>query len=269
MAAAALVGLSLAGQAAAGLSDAQQEAFLRTARVLKSRETGKGVTASIRATLSDGTRTHDAHIQTVDIVKADFMGNNGRELNFRDNWRFNIAAYRIDRLLGLHIVPVSVERTWESRRGAFTWWLDGVLMDEGERMKKKTPPPDARCWSEQARMLRLLDALIDNSDRNIGNTLITKDWRIWAIDHTRAFRYARVPRTLNELSGIDRSVFARLEALDFDTLKREVDDYISDADINNVLARRDAIVERIRKIGDVALFDRTCFVETSQAASAR
>ena len=113
-------------------------------------------------------------------------------------------------------------------------------------------------------MTRTLERL-----RNLGNTLITKDWRIWAIDHTRAFRYSTVPRTLKELTGIDRTVLARLEALDFATLKREVDGHVTDADINNLLARRDAIVERFRQLGDVALYDRSCQFPTTQAPTSK
>jgi hypothetical protein len=256
-AAAAILGLSVigAGQTPA-LSDLQQEEFLRTARIIKSRETDKGVTASIRATMTDGTLTHDVHIQSVDIAKSEFQAKGQIEFNFRDNWRFNIAAYRIDRLLGLHLVPVSVEGTWRNNPAAFTWWVDEVLMDEGERLKKKIAPPDPPCWGEQARLLRLLDAVIDNTDRNLGNTLIAKNWRIWAIDHTRAFRYSKTPRNLPTITGIDREVLARLEALDFQTMKRAVGDYINDPDIRNVLSRRDAIVGHFRKRGEPAFFTR-------------
>jgi hypothetical protein len=206
--------------------------------------------------MTDGTITHDAHIQTVDIVKSEFQAKGKVEFNFRDSWRFNVAAYRIDRLVGLNLVPVSVERTWQSNRGAFSWWIDDVLMDEGERLKKSIAPPDAACWAEQSRQLRLLDALIDNSDRNLGNTIITTNWRVWAIDHTRAFRYATAPRNLLTIGAIDRGILARLQALDFETLKGSVGNYITDADIRNLLARRDAIVEYFKTRGEIALFDK-------------
>ena len=245
------------GPAVAPLTDEQIETFLRTARVVRTRGAGKGVTGSIRATLSDGTLTHDAQIQTIDERKTEFRASSGAvEFNFRDSWRFNVAVYRIDRLLGLQLVPVSVARTWNSNRGAFTWWIDDVLMDEGERLKRKTVPPDNRCWSEQIRLVRVLDQLIDNNDRNIGNLLITKNWRIWAIDHTRAFRYSTVPRNRAMLTGIDRDVLARLEALDFPTLKQAVADYITDADIRALLSRRDGIVAHLKSFGAVALYNR-------------
>lgn len=238
------------------LTDAEMEAFLLKAEVVRTRGTEKGVTNSLRATLRDGALTHDAHIQTVDESKMQFRGDSGvTEFNFRDSWHFNIAVYKIDRMLGLNLVPVSVKRNWKSEQGAFTWWVDDVLMDEGQRLKTKASPPNPVCWSQQSRMLRLLDQLIDNVDRNLGNVLITKGWRIWAIDHTRAFRFSRTPKTLKSLTAVDRGVLARLEALDFDTVKDAVDGHITDNDVRNLLSRRDAIVEHFKSLGDKGLFD--------------
>jgi hypothetical protein len=246
-----------AQQAAAPLGDEQIETFLRTARIVRTRGAGKGVTGSVRATLTDGSLTHDAQIQIVDERKSEFRGGKGPvEFNFRDSWRFNVAAYKIDRMLGLQLVPVSVQRIWNSNRGAFTWWIDDVMMDEGERLKRNAAPPDNRCWSDQIRLLRVLDQLIDNSDRNLGNMLITKNWRIWAIDHTRAFRYSTTPRNPAVLTGIDRNVLARLEALDFVTLHEALHDYITDEDIRALLSRRDGILTRLKSFGDAALYDR-------------
>lgn len=245
-----------ARQDGAALTDRQIEEFLRSARVVKSRETEKGVTASVRATLSDGTLSHDAHIQVVEESKREFRTPQGLEMDFRDNWRFNVAAYRIDRLLGLRLVPVSVERTWKGRRGAFTWWIDDVMMDDGDRVRKSVAAPDQTCWSEQVWLLRVFDQLIDNGDRNPGNLLIGNNWRLWGIDHTRAFRHSRAPRDRANLRGVDREVLRRLSALDFATLKREVGRYIGDADIRALLARRDGIVAHFAGLGDTGLFDR-------------
>ena len=77
----------------------QQEEFLKKAKVARTRSAGKGVTGTARATLSDGTITHDASIQTIDESMREFRSNRGTELNFVDSWRYNVAAYRLDRLL--------------------------------------------------------------------------------------------------------------------------------------------------------------------------
>src|SRR5687768_4905797 len=51
-------------------SDVEIERFLKHADVGRTKSAGKGVTNSLRATLSDGTLTHDAHIQVIDEKKA-------------------------------------------------------------------------------------------------------------------------------------------------------------------------------------------------------
>ena len=242
--------------AAPSLTDAQKEQFLQTGKVGRTRELDKGVTASRRVTLTDGTLTHDAHVQTIDEYKREFKGGSIPEFDFRDKWQFNVAAYKVDRLIGLNLVPVSVERVWAARPGAFTWWIDDVMMDEGERQKKKLQPPDALCWSEQLWSLRVFDQLIDNVDRNLGNSVISKGWRLWGIDHTRAFRYSREPRHPALLMRIDRTLMQRLKALDFPTLKREVGTYLNDADIRNLLSRRDGIVAHFEKLGESSVYDR-------------
>lgn len=243
-------------QTAPVISDQEQEAFLLGARVVRTRSAGKGVTDSLRATLTDGTMTHDAQIQTVDEHKREFASSQGVELDFVDSWKFNVAAYRLDRMLGLELVPVSVERDWHTKRGAYTWWLDDVLMDEGTRMKNNTAPPGPLRWSQQTQLIRLFDELIYNVDRNAGNLLITKDWRVWAIDHTRAFRMHTTLRKPENVTRCDRQVFERLKQLDRPTLERALAGVLDPGRIRALLARRDLIVKRIEGLGPTALFDR-------------
>jgi hypothetical protein len=239
----------------ARLSDADIERFLTNAKVVKSRSAGKGITGSLRATLSDGTITHDAHIQMIDETKKEFRSAQGVEFNFRDSWSFNVAAYKIDRLIGQNMVPVSVARRWRSNMAAYTWWVDDVLMDEGDRLKKKVSPPDLEHWNQQMQLVRLFDQLIYNIDRNLGNLVITNNWTIWAIDHTRAFRTMTALKSPGNIARCDRQVFEGLKKLDRATLRREVGDFLQSWEIDSVLKRRDAIVALIEKRGDSGLYD--------------
>jgi hypothetical protein len=245
-----------AAQPTPQLSDAEIEKFLTEARVVRTRNVGKGVTNSLRATLSDGTITHDAHIQIVDESRTTGPSARGTELNFRDSWMFNVAAYRIDRMIGLKLVPVSVERKHGLKNGAFTWWVDDVVMDEGERLKKDIQPPSPQVWNESMQLVRLFDQLIYNVDRNMGNLVITKDWRVWAIDHTRAFRLHRTLAKPTNITRCDRSVLEGLKKLDKDNLKDSVGKYLTNWERDALLSRRDEIVKLIEKSGDSALFDR-------------
>lgn len=246
---------AVAGTAA--LSDSEIEAFLLKADVVKTKSTSKGITGSLQATLTDGRITHDAHIQQIDESKREFQSMSGTEFNFRDSWTFNVAGYKLDRLLGLNMVPVSVSRRYRSKPSAFTWWIDNVAMDEGDRLKKKISPPDYKTWNEQMQLVRLFDQLIYNVDRNMGNLVITKDWQVWAIDHTRAFRTHDQLKSPNNVTRCDRQVFQRLKDLSSETLKRELGGVLDTWQIRALLARRDAIVKRIESLGPTALFDRT------------
>ena len=240
----------------ATLSDAEMERFLSSARVVRTRGTSKGITGSLRATLTDGKITHDAQIQTIDVSKREFHGQRGVEFNFRDSWVFNIAAYKLDRMLGLNLVPVSVKRNWRTDGAAYTWWIDDVAMDEADRQKKRIAPGRPEYWNEQMQLLRVFDQLIYNTDRNLGNLLIASDWRLWAIDHTRAFRQNHDLRSEENLTRCDRQLLERLKQLDKPSLKRELGAYLGDWDIDALLARRDRIVAYFEKRGPGVLFDR-------------
>ena len=110
-----------AASAPVTLAPAQMEEFLLHAKIVRTRDVGDGVTNSRRATLSDGTLTHDAHIQIIDQSRTIFNPPTGLpELNFRDSYRYNVAAYRLAVLLELDNVPMSVERSVDGKRAAVT-----------------------------------------------------------------------------------------------------------------------------------------------------
>jgi hypothetical protein len=247
------------------LSDAEMEHFLAEAKVVKTKTASKGITNSMQATLTDGTLTHDAHIQIIDEYKREFRTTMSVEFDFRDSWMFNVAGYKLDRLIDLNMVPVSVARSYHSNRAAFTWWVDEVMMDEGGRLKQKREAPEdkIRYWNQQIYMMRLFDQLIYNTDRNLGNMLISKDWKLWAIDHTRAFRKQTTLKSPAQITRCDRIVFERLKTLDRDLLKRELGAYLDDGQIKGILSRRDAIVSKLESIGPSALFDRQVPVATT------
>ena len=240
------------------LTPGEMEAFLLQATIVDIREAGGGVTGSQRATLTDGVFTHDVHIQSVDISKSVFTAGRYTELNFKDTYRFNIAGYRLARLLGLNMVPMSVERTVNGDDAAVTWWVDDVQMDERERIKRKTTGPKPARTSNQLQLMHIWDELIQNRDRNQGNILWTNDWTMWLIDHTRAFRLGDELQKPEELRRIDRGLLARLKGLTEESVATAVADSLHKSEQEAVLRRRDRIVklfeERIARVGAAAVY---------------
>jgi hypothetical protein len=188
--------------------------------------------------------THDAHIQSIDEAKHSMQTATGTEINFRDSWKYNIAAYRLDKLLDLNMIPVSIERNIPGiGTAALTWWVDDVLMDEVTRHKKKIEPPNQLDWNRQMYLVRVFDQLIYNTDRNLQNLLMTKDWRLWMIDHTRAFRLHKGLKEQKNLVQCDRKLLEALKRLDRAAIERECKPYLTPPEITGMLARRDVIVK--------------------------
>lgn len=240
-------------------TDRQQEAFLSEARIVRTRGAGGGgTTGALRATLQLGDTQHDALIQAIDEEKAFADLARGRELDFRDSYRNNVAAYRLDRLLGLGMVPVSVVRYFEGKRAGFTWWVDDVLMDERTRLAREVAIPDVEAWNRQMWAVRVFDQLIYNTDRNLGNLLVDREWRLWMIDHTRAFKvFPGLKSSKNLDTRCARELLSALRRLEQPALAEATRDLLSDAQRRGLLARRDAIVkyydERIRELGEAGV----------------
>jgi len=226
------------------LSDAERELFLKTARIVSQKKLDSGTTASLRVTLSDGSLTHDAHFQNIDVFKPTFRGAEGTvEKNFRDSYKFNIAAYRLGKLIGVDNIPMSVEREVDGKLGSMTWWVDNIWITEEERRQKGIKPPASQFWVDGLNIVRVFDQLIYNTDRNQGNLLITPDWRLWLIDHTRAFRTTVALQKKNALPGrVDHKVLAALRKLNATQLNQALAGYARPEEINAILGRRDIIV---------------------------
>ena len=224
------------------LTPAQMEVFLTKAKIVSIRSVSTGVTDSKRATLSDGTVTHDAHVQAVNQEMAVFQAGKATEVGFKDSYRFNIAGYQIALLLGLDNVPMSVERRVESKTAAVTWWVDDVKMDEKKRIEVKSAGLDPERTSKQMHVMRIFDELIQNRDRNQGNILWTSDGKMWLIDHTRAFRTGSDLMHPEQLTRCERSLLDHLRTLNADAIT-PAKTSLTKLEISALMKRRDALVK--------------------------
>jgi len=228
------------------LTTAQIAEFLRTAPVVASKILSTGVTKPRRLTLRANGVTHDAVFQIIDESAAMQRMANGRvELNFRDSYHFNIAAYRLAEVLGLgDMVPVTVERTWEGRPGSLAWWIDWKW-DETSRAKENAHPPDPVDWAKQQNRMRVFSELVYDTDRNSGNQLITEDWRLWMVDFTRAFRASGKLFREENVQRCSRELLAKMKTLTQESVAAATAPHLRPAEMKAVIERRDRIVSRV------------------------
>jgi hypothetical protein len=236
----------------------QVEDFLRTAKIVSARGISRGVTGPQRLTLYDGTIQHDAVYKNIDEHKLGITElEKGREVDFKDSWKYEIAAYEIDKLLGSNLVPPTVERVYRNSRGSLQYWIENCMM-EGDRQKKKLEWPDKPTRDFQLMLMAAFDQLVYNIDRNLGNTLITPEWKCVLIDHSRCFKsldYLRAPKELVTFSRRQMNAFAQLNLAD---LKAHCGKYLDYTEISTTLKRRDLILARYQRLlkekGEKAVF---------------
>jgi hypothetical protein len=249
-------------QLAAGVQEFQGpelEQFLARARIADMEKIGTGVTNPEKATLELNGITRYGVWKVIDEQKSGVTSmSRGFEIEFQDSWRTEIAAYELDKLLGLGMVPATVERTFNGRKGSIQYWVD-LVMPEAERIKRQIRPTDTRDWGEQMFKARLFDNLIYNTDRHLNNMLITEDFKLRLIDHSRTFRTFDVLNEPDALQRFSKSLLARLRELDEPVLKERLGEYLSSIQIRAILKRRDAILkiaeERVKQKGEaVALY---------------
>jgi hypothetical protein len=231
------------------LTREQMKEFLLTAKIVGAKPAHKGITNTLRLTLSDGKLTHDAHFQSIDEHKAVTQMASGRsEMNFVDSYKYNIGAYTLAEMLGVEdMLPVYVERKYKGDAGSLSWWLP-IKMDEEERVKQKIPVPDADAWNNQMYRVRVFDQLVYDDDPNLSNVLIGEDWKIWRIDFSRAFRLKKELRDPNDLVRCDRQLLEKMKTLDGDQLAQKTKHILTKDEIKALMIRRDKIVARFQQL---------------------
>jgi len=227
---------------------AQWEDFLKTADVVSQKQlSGEGaVTNPWVLTLKKGDFTH----------RGLWKNARGRQRGYIEGWQYEIAAYRMDRLLGLNMIAPTIERRFQGDLGSCQYWIDDTMsLRDREKQKIKMPPIRVFYWNRATYLQRFFDNLIANEDRSQGNILITKDWRMVLIDHSRSFRTWRKllytekhPEGPKLMSELPRAIVEKTKALTFESIKGVVRDYLTDDEIKTVLARRDLILAEIDKL---------------------
>ena len=127
------------------LSDLEIETLLLEGRVVDRENLDVGVTLPERLWLErDGHRVSAAfkHLDYERKGLTEFE-RAPPELNFKDSYRYERAAYLLDRLLGLGMVPVTVLRRVQGKEGALVAWVEDAITEQ-ERLRLPGPGLDGQ-----------------------------------------------------------------------------------------------------------------------------
>jgi hypothetical protein len=235
-----LAAADLACGAPARADAGECERVLREGRVVSSREVGQGISGAIRMRLRMAEVEVEAVFKSAETRLRDYSFHGEKAPTYRDSWKHEVAAYRFDRLLGLRIVPPTVERKLAGKRGSLQAWGERPLT----RFGQGPPPEDPGRAEAFLHAQRFFDYLIFNTDRHVRNVLLGPDWRPVAIDQSIAFH--PFLRPYRPLYRFPRGPVEALERLDARALKERLGRYLEKDEIQGLLDRRARLLALVR-----------------------
>jgi hypothetical protein len=220
--------------------NAEYEEFIRVTPFAKFEEVPIGVTKPKRAFFEPGGLAASVAWKVLPP---------GRPAGYWESYKSEIAAYELDKMLGLGMVPPTVEKRWKGDLGAAVLWLKPV---RSWREVEELPKPPK--WSRIAVRMKMFDNLIANPDRNAGNLLVDSDWNLFLIDHSRAFITDK--KLVTVMTRVDRELWDKMLALDEAMLTASLGKWLDRGSIRAMLRRRDdmklVVEELVKKWGQAA-----------------
>jgi hypothetical protein len=209
------------------------EEHLRNAAIASIEDIGTGVTRPRRAYLAPS--------EPVESVAWKVLPP-GRRGGFWESYKSEIAAYELDRLLNMHMVPPTVERRIGDETGAAVMWVTG--MKSVKQLGGKVPSGPE--WGKPIRQMLMFDNLIRNIDRNAGNILIGRPGDVILIDHSRAFTTDK--KLQNKVERVDAELWERMQTLTRENLARALGRWLDEDAIAAIIERRDAMAATIDQL---------------------
>jgi hypothetical protein len=216
--------------------EAEYEELLRTAKVTTIEKLEIGVTHPRCAYVEPGLPFKRMAWKT--LKPGTYKG-------FYESYRSEIAAYELDKLIGLGMIPPTVERHIKAEVGAAVLWVDDVRNWE---VKHPVSGPDQRAWVREWVRLKMFDKLSGNIDRNQGNILYDSEYHLILIDHSRAFRDVVDLNQYPKYSHVDPELWERMQALTMETMQPTLGQWVSKGMLYAVLDRRDRMKKEIDKL---------------------
>ena len=219
--------------------EAEIEAFMKTAEILGFEDIPVGVTNPKSANLAPGGPIDKFAWKPLQP---------GIQRGFFESYKAEIAAYELDKVLALGMVPVKVERRIRGELGAAIMWVSPAQSFKDLGGGVPSPPNRYRgYWTIQLIRAQMFDNLIYNQDFNEGNWLVDAAWNLMVIDHSRSFS-PDIKLVNEDMPHVDRDLWARMQQLDEPSLTAALDEWLSAKEIRAILERRDLMGDMIDEL---------------------
>jgi len=164
------------------------------------------------------------------------------------SYRYELAAYELNKLLGLELIPATVERTIEGRPGSLQCYCRDVIT-EASRRRKNLAPENTSGFQDAFSELGLFENLTNNPREDASDILInTTDWKVWRVDFSEAFAPDPVLLPESPFSRCARKLYQKLRETTDAEFSGRLGLYLGEEEVRSLLVRKRLILDRLESL---------------------
>jgi len=217
------------------------EYYLANAAVIGyHREAVPGRTAAGKVDLDDGETKRRAMFKTVD---------SRRPKRLPDSYKYELAAYALDRLLDFEKIPPMTEREIEGTNGSLQIRIENCFSLDKQQRKNITPP-DSQAFVNTLEEINVFENLVYiERKKDLGDILIQEEsWKIFRVDFSEAFE--PIPDLIPEqkITRCSKTLFQNLQKLSDKVIKARLKNYLNDEEMSALFSRKALILKILKKL---------------------
>lgn len=198
-----------------------------------------GRTAAWRISLDDGEIKRRAMFKVID---------DPRPAPLPESYKYELAAYALDKLLDFNKIPPAIEREIRGVRGSLQVLVENCFgLDEQQR--QNISPPDSQAFSDALDEINIFENLVYSERRELDDILIQEEsWDMFRVDFSEAF--SPTPHLIPEQKIIrcSKKLFQNLQELSDAVIEGKLENYLNDEEMSALLKRKALIIKTLKKL---------------------
>ncbi len=203
------------------------------------KEAVPGRTAAWKIELDDGKSLRRAIFKPIDDPRPSLLP---------ESYRYEIAAYALDKLLDFKRIPPTIEREIEDSRGSLQIRVENCMGMDEQQMKGITPS-DSQAFSNALEEINVFENLVYSERKELDDILIQKDsWAIYRVDFSQAFEDTPELIPEQEITRCSAKLFKNLQELSDSLIKARLKPYLIEDEISALIQRKALIIKKLQEL---------------------
>jgi hypothetical protein len=210
----------------AGIADAQAEAV-------------PGRTAAWKIELNDGKTQRRGFFKPIDDRRPSILP---------ESYKYELAAYALDKLLDFNRIPPTIEREIKGMKGSLQVRIENC-MGLDEQQMKNIPPPDPQALANALEEINVFENLVYSERKELDDILIQREsWKVYRVDFSEAFSPTPELVPGQEIKRCSEGLFNHLKEISDSVLEVRLGPYLNKEEIFALIRRKALIIQTIQEL---------------------